>query len=231
MSDVFVGETILFSAGFKASGLGATGLTVTVDVRRNGVEIVTGASAVEDGDGLYSYDLAGASNNAAGRYSAIFKTAGVADQQHQFSHFISRTAMGPLAANSITAAATAADFGTEIEAAINAPTAAEIAAAVEAALTIPTTAEIAAAVLLEGVTGTTSGVPTTTSIPTTGSDLSASDDLYINAFLVITSGALKGVARKITDYVGASKTFTTQAFPSAPAPGVSVMVVGNVPSA
>lgn len=76
------GNAIYFYAFFTASGLGATGLTVTVDVYRNRSEIVTAASASEMGDGVYYYQLASGSNNAEGEYIAIFKTAGTADQKH-----------------------------------------------------------------------------------------------------------------------------------------------------
>jgi hypothetical protein len=95
---------------------------------------------------------------------------------------------------------------------------------------VPTTAQIAAAVQNDRVTGTVAGSPTTTSIPLTGSDLSSTDDAYNGGFLLMTSGALKGVARKITDYVGSTTTATTQAFPAAPAVGVTAAIIGNVPS-
>lgn len=77
-----VGVAIQFDAFFTASGLGATGLTVTVDVYRGATEIVTAGSATEVGDGLYTYSLASGSVNAVGAYRAVFKTAGTADQQH-----------------------------------------------------------------------------------------------------------------------------------------------------
>mgnify|MGYP001562334102 CR=1 FL=1 len=72
---------------FVASGLGATGLTVTVDVWRRQpagawTEIVTGASATQIGDGGYEYQLSGASVTAGASYFYVFKTAGTADQKH-----------------------------------------------------------------------------------------------------------------------------------------------------
>lgn len=79
--------------------------------------------------------------------------------------------------------------------------------------------------------GTTTGTPTTTSIIGTGGNLSTSDDVYNGQFLVITSGALTGVARLISDYVGSTKTFTVSAFPSAPATGVTIAVGGKDESA
>lgn len=77
------GNALTFLAFYVESKLGKTGLTVTVDVYRNGTEIVTAASASEIGDGLYSYSLASGSVNAEGLYAAIFKTAtDTVDQQH-----------------------------------------------------------------------------------------------------------------------------------------------------
>ena len=96
--------------------------------------------------------------------------------------------------------------------------------------TLPSVGTIKASLQDDRVTGVTTGSITTTSVPTTGSELSSSDDAYNGAFLLATSGALKGVGRKITDYTGSSKTFTTQAFPSALATGVTVSVIGNVPT-
>jgi hypothetical protein len=79
--------------------------------------------------------------------------------------------------------------------------------------------------------GTTTGSPTTTSIQGTGAGLSSSNDVYNNQFLVACSGVLQGVAREITDYVGATKTFTTDEWPSALASGVTIRVVGKVEAA
>jgi hypothetical protein len=80
-----VGNAFYLYGAFTASGLGATGLTVTVDVYRNRSEVVTAASATEMGDGVYYYEVSGATNNAVGDYIGIFKTAGTADQKHVFS--------------------------------------------------------------------------------------------------------------------------------------------------
>jgi S-adenosylmethionine synthetase len=72
-----------FYAHYIETKVSKTGLTVTVDVYRNGSEIVTAGSATEVGDGLYSYELASGSNNAEGEYICIFKTAtSTVDQQH-----------------------------------------------------------------------------------------------------------------------------------------------------
>jgi hypothetical protein len=70
-----IGVALPFSAHYIESKVGKTGLVVTVDVYRNGVEIVTGAAATEAGDGLYTYTLPSGDNNAEGVYVAVFKTA------------------------------------------------------------------------------------------------------------------------------------------------------------
>lgn len=242
----FVGETLQLTAFFVESKVGKTGLTVTVDVYRNGVKIIDNQPATEQAGGLYSYDLAGASNNAAGRYTGIFKTATTTvDQQQVPSHFIVRSAMpnATIADAYLNAAKFVDGFLTNAkfaDGAISAPKIADDALTADKfatgaissdALAANAITAIATAILSDRAAGTTTGSPTTTSIQATGSELSSSDDVYINAFLVITSGPLKGLARKITDYAGGSKTFTTQAFPSAPGNGVTVAVVGNVPSA
>lgn len=79
---------LTFLAQFIASKVGATGLTVTVDVweiQQDGTatEIVTAGSATEIGDGLYRYILASGSVDANAEYICVFKTANTSvDQQH-----------------------------------------------------------------------------------------------------------------------------------------------------
>lgn len=74
-------------AHYVASGVSATGLTVTVDVHRvaradlTQSEVVTAGSATEVGDGVYAYRLAGCDPRTYD-YVATFKTIGTADQQH-----------------------------------------------------------------------------------------------------------------------------------------------------
>ncbi len=78
-----IGNSLTFTAFYTSLGLGTTGLTVTVDVFRNGSLIVTGASAAEAADGLYTYILSSASVTVEGVYVAVFKTATTTvDQQH-----------------------------------------------------------------------------------------------------------------------------------------------------
>lgn len=82
-------KDIILAAGFVASGVGATGLTVTVDVWRvtlsnlSASEIVTAGSATEIGDGLYAYRVASADLQTY-YYYAVFKTTGTADVKHLF---------------------------------------------------------------------------------------------------------------------------------------------------
>lgn len=76
---------VKFLAFFIASKVGKTGLAdVTVDVYNPaGSEIVTGGSASEVGDGLYSYTLTANLVATMGEYPAVFKTAdATVDQQH-----------------------------------------------------------------------------------------------------------------------------------------------------
>lgn len=59
-------------------------------------------------------------------------------------------------------------------------------------------------------------------------NLSSTNDFYNNLCLVFTSGALRGLVRKIDDYVGATKTFTlAAALPSAPANGDKFKILGR----
>lgn len=72
-------------AGYVASGLGATGLTVTIDVWRNRAgtitEVLTAQAATEVGDGLYFYKIPTANVAAGDDFMYTFKTAGTADQK------------------------------------------------------------------------------------------------------------------------------------------------------
>lgn len=59
--------------------------------------------------------------------------------------------------------------------------------------------------------------------------LSATDDFYNGMVLAFTSGALKAVARKITDYTGSSKNLVfANAFPAAPANGDKFIILGRI---
>ncbi len=78
-----IGVALRSVAWFSSLGLGTTGLTVTVDVYRNGSIIVTGASATEIGGGFYGYTLADSHNTVEGLYLFLYKTTTTTvDQQH-----------------------------------------------------------------------------------------------------------------------------------------------------
>lgn len=76
------GVAITFNAFFTASQVGATGLTVTVDVYEGTTKIVDNEGATENAGGLYYYTLSAGSVDANADYIAVFKTAGTADQKH-----------------------------------------------------------------------------------------------------------------------------------------------------
>tara|TARA_R110002020_G_scaffold155607_2_gene336748 strand:+ start:3436 stop:4182 length:747 start_codon:yes stop_codon:yes gene_type:complete len=65
---------------------------------------------------------------------------------------------------------------------------------------------------------------TTSSIKGTGA-LSTTDDFYNDRMLLFTSGDLQYQGKPITDYVGSSKTFTTDPFTSAPASSDTFIIV------
>lgn len=62
--------------------------------------------------------------------------------------------------------------------------------------------------------------------------LSATNDFYNNCTIVFTSGTLQGIMCRVTDYVGATRTFTISTqpspLPSAPADGDYFLIVGRV---
>jgi hypothetical protein len=72
------------------------------------------------------------------------------------------------------------------------------------------------------------------SAPTTASFVGASglssvNNFYSGAVLVFIEGALKGISRRISSYVGSSRTFYfNQAFPSTPANGNEFQIIGRV---
>jgi hypothetical protein len=79
------GTALVFYAMYTATGAGKTGLTPTVDVFEGKTQapIVSAGNASELADGLYYYELAGASVDANACYLAVFKTTDVTvDQQH-----------------------------------------------------------------------------------------------------------------------------------------------------
>lgn len=61
------------------------------------------------------------------------------------------------------------------------------------------------------------------------SGLSSADDFYNGSALAFTSGTLKGVARKITDYTGSTRNLVfATAFPTAPANADTFIILGRI---
>jgi hypothetical protein len=66
--------------------------------------------------------------------------------------------------------------------------------------------------------------------------LSAVDDFYNGSVLVFTTGALKGIARKVSDYIGANRTFrflggsgaADSAFPISPTDQDKFRIIGRM---
>lgn len=78
------GESITVGVFYTAGGVGKTGLTVTVDVYRDGVSLLTAQSATETGGGMYRYTLAGGNTGSAGFYTFIFKTSDTTVDRQQW---------------------------------------------------------------------------------------------------------------------------------------------------
>lgn len=77
-----VSNSLNFYAFYTLSKVGVAGLTVTADVYRNGVSILTAQACTAVGGGLYSYTLSSANVTTEGEYISLFKTTGTVDQQH-----------------------------------------------------------------------------------------------------------------------------------------------------
>lgn len=115
--------SIIHYAQFINNAVGATGLTVTVDVDRYTrssaarSQIVTAGSAIEGTNGVYFYNIA-AADLTLYDYVVVFKTSGTADQKNipsMWSSFsLDNTA--PIAAIPTTPAPTAAAVRTEMDA-------------------------------------------------------------------------------------------------------------------
>jgi len=69
----------------------------------------------------------------------------------------------------------------------------------------------------------------TTSAFAGSSALSSSDDFYKRSTLLFTSGALKGLDRKVTGYTGATRTFAfATVWPTAPSSSDTFRLVGYI---
>lgn len=77
--------------------------------------------------------------------------------------------------------------------------------------------------------GTVNDAAATTTVFIGDSGLSSSDDFYNGCLLVFTSGTNKGIAEKVSDYTGSTRTFTmANAFPNAPANSTPFVILGKV---
>lgn len=89
------------------------------------------------------------------------------------------------------------------------------------------TAESAFTALAGNVDGSVAGSPTTTSFVGNAS-LSGNDSFYRNAFVMFTTGALRGLSRKVVSYTGATKRFRFEyALPVAPTVGDAFIIIGK----
>ena len=127
--------------------------------------------------------------------------------------------VGAMAANVLTAAATAADFGAEVADAVWDE-------AISGHLTSGTTGRYLSDAYLGTVTKTGASVndagASTTSFATT---LTEADDFWNDALLIFTSGALAGQSRSIFDYANTNGQITLdEALTSAPANGVTFII-------
>ena len=79
------------------------------------------------------------------------------------------------------------------------------------------------------LSGTATNSVSTTTFSGSGSDLSTVDDEYNNSYLKFTSGDNAGEVKQITNYVGSTKTFTTEAFTNTPQDGdIFVLLVSDL---
>lgn len=141
----------------------------------------------------------------------------------------------------LTNAPTAGDFTAAMKTSLNAATPASVTGSVgsvTARVTAnadqvagsATAATNLGAQLLAQASGNVNDAAATTTSFVGNAGLSATNDAYTNQVIAFTSGTLAGVARKVADYVGATKTFTlTPALPSAPANSVTFVILGYAP--
>ncbi len=80
------------------------------------------------------------------------------------------------------------------------------------------------------ITGSVSDASPLVTDFTAAAGLSASDDFYNGSTLVFTSGALAGIARRVIDYTGLTRSFdfTGQEWPVAPADNDTFIIIGRI---
>lgn len=223
------GVALVFYAFFVDTKVGKTGLTVTVDVYRNGSEIVTAGNAVEVGDGIYKYELASGSNTVEGEYIAVFKTATTSvDQQHIPALWVvNKAGVENLTADLNTILADTNELQTDDVPGLIAalPTAGGNADAVwDEARSGHTSQGTYGESFYSLVSGTAqTGTLSTTQMTTNLTE--ATDDHYNGRVVVWVTGNLYGQATAITDYDGATKKLTFTAVTEAPSNGDRFIIV------
>jgi hypothetical protein len=190
-----------------------------------------GVNAVQAGGTAWGSGAITAASIASGAITSAKFASGAIDAAAIFTGAITST---KFAAGAIDAAAIASGAITNAKFAAGAIDAAAIAADAIGASELATDAvtEIATAVANEFATAAdsvqASPTPTTTAFAGSSS-LSATDDFYNGSVVVFSSGTLDGLARKITDYVGSTRTLTVSpALPSAPASAVTFRILGRI---
>jgi hypothetical protein len=211
-----------------------TGLTIAnTDIRlsANGGNIAAKNSGggTHDEIGYYTITLDATDTATVGRLQLMVHATGAMPVYHEYQvleealydalYAASATGALPVSANGLTAAAIAADAGAEIADAVWD----EALAGHQTAGTTGRNLTIAASILGEF---TLTGTPTSTVLRISGG--SAVNDYYNDLQLLITSGALLGQARPISDYDGGTGDITIdEAFTSAPASGVTVAILAS----
>jgi hypothetical protein len=76
--------------------------------------------------------------------------------------------------------------------------------------------------------GVVAGIPAADSFSVTAADLAAEDHYYIGSVLVFTSGALRGIARRISSYNSSKVLGFEPPFPDTPAEGDEFLVLGRI---
>lgn len=140
-----------------------------------------------------------------------------------------------VAPNAIDADALATDAVTEIQSGLSTLNAAGVRTAVGLASANLDT-QLAPLAVVPYKTGTVDDAAATPGQFVGAAGLSASDDIYNGCLIVPTSGALQGVPRAVSDYVGATRTFTFTGaagqadapWPAALANGVAFIIIGRV---
>jgi hypothetical protein len=80
------------------------------------------------------------------------------------------------------------------------------------------------------LTGSVTDTPSQGSSFKDGTKNSTLDDFYNGGVVAFTSGALKGIARKVEDYTASSGTFTftLNPFPAAPGNTDTYVIIGRI---